>query len=286
MMGSVWAGLAAPREHWLLAGWLPLSAAAWAVHMVVYHGAALGFEVMDRRHWLGRFKVRMVERLGYRDMLPRVLANQCFILLPAMLACEGAGLAFVGGRHLGIVTFVASMLLMGVGHDIVQYATHRFLLHGRRLAWLGHGLHHATGASRSLSACYMAPWDFFLEIVCPYLLPLIALGGGGADPVFQLLVPSLGALGGLYEHSGYDLAAPLRALPAGGTPPVPPSIPGPIARLVAALASSHAHGEHHRRVKVSFSDGFGSPGICDWLFGTRWDLVPETARRNARSRGF
>jgi len=39
------------------------------------------------------------------------------------------------------------------------------------------------------------------------------------------------------------------------------------------LVSSHAHGEHHRVGDVSFSDGFGSPGICDTLFATRWDLV-------------
>ena len=39
----------------------------------------------------------------------------------------------------------------------------------------------------------------------------------------------------------------------------------------ASLISSHAHAQHHRRSSVSFSDGFGSPGLCDTLFGTRWD---------------
>jgi hypothetical protein len=42
--------------------------------------------------------------------------------------------------------------------------------------------------------------------------------------------------------------------------------------LAPSAISSHAHAEHHRRASVSFSDGFGSPGLCDWLFRTRWDL--------------
>jgi hypothetical protein len=36
---------------------------------------------------------------------------------------------------------------------------------------------------------------------------------------------------------------------------------------------------------VSFSDGFGSPGICDAIFATRRDLVAErvpTRTRDAR----
>jgi hypothetical protein len=43
--------------------------------------------------------------------------------------------------------------------------------------------------------------------------------------------------------------------------------------VVAGLITSKAHGEHHRRFDVSFSDGFGSPGLCDTLLHTRWDLL-------------
>lgn len=250
--------------------WLPLAAVAWAVHMVVYHGLALAMEWCDRTGRLRRFKVRRPDGRSYRDVLPRVLVNQCGILLPCMLLCQWTGAAFVGAPHLGIVRFVVNLALLGIGHDVVQYVTHRGLLHQPRFVWLGHGIHHSTNGSRGVSACYMAPADFFLEIVCPYLLPLIAVGGGGSDVLFQLLVPSLGAIGGLYEHSGYDFA--VAAVPA-RTSRAPF-----LARMVASLASSHAHGEHHRRGNVSFSDGFGSPGLCDTLFRTRWDLRPQRLR--------
>jgi len=42
------------------------------------------------------------------------------------------------------------------------------------------------------------------------------LVGAGADIAFQLIVASLGAIGGLYEHSGYDfaMALPRQVCPA------------------------------------------------------------------------
>jgi hypothetical protein len=33
---------------------------------------------------------------------------------------------------------------------------------------------------------------------------------------------------------------------------------------------------------VSFSDGFGSPGICDTIFTTRWDLVGDRGQTRTR----
>jgi sterol desaturase/sphingolipid hydroxylase (fatty acid hydroxylase superfamily) len=182
-------------------------------------------------------------------MLPRVLFNQVFLLLPAMLACEWAGLAFTGAPHLPLFWFFVALPLMAIGHDIVQYIGHAWLLHHPKLAFLGHRVHHSTTASRSISAAYASPADFLLNIVLPYLVPLV-LVGGGADVLFHVLVVSVGALGGLYEHSGYDFSA----------------------KRNGSLISSHAHAEHDRRWRVSFSDGFGSPGLCDWLFRTRWDL--------------
>jgi len=248
--------------------WLPLSALAWAVHMVVFHGVGLGFEWADRRQKLQRFRVRPPERRSYHRLLPRVLFNQCVVLLPCMLACEKFGLAYVGTPHLGAPRFLIDLLLMAIGHDVVQYAVHRGLLHNRRFLWLRHRLHHSTDAARSISACYMSAADFFLEIVLPYLLPLALIGGAGSDMTFHLLMPAMAAVGGLYEHSGYDFSLALRK----------PTTSRPwLRRLLASippvLVSSHAHGEHHRVGDVSFSDGFGSPGICDTLFATRWDLV-------------
>ena len=101
--------------------------------MAVFHGVGLFFEWSDRTGRLASFKVRDVDRLTYVQLLPRVLFNQIFVLLPAMVAFQYAGLAFTGAPHLGALHFVAGMLLMGVGHDIVQYVFHRFVLHQ---AWL------------------------------------------------------------------------------------------------------------------------------------------------------
>jgi sterol desaturase/sphingolipid hydroxylase (fatty acid hydroxylase superfamily) len=244
---------------------LPLSAVVWVGHMLVFHSVGVAFELCDRKGWLRRYKVRDRERLAYLDYLPRVLFNQTFILLPAMWLCERLGLAYTGSKHIGLLWAVVVIVLMTIGHDIVQYFAHRFVMHSPRFRWLGHGLHHSTGASKSITACYMSAPDFFLEIVCPYLVPLIVIGGGTADLGFQLLVASLGALGGLYEHSGYDFAPGIRRSLAAKTSPLLRLIP-------SSLISSHAHGEHHRRSRVSFSDGFGSPGLCDAIFRTRWDM--------------
>lgn len=247
--------------------WLPLSVLTFMVMMAVYHGIGFLFELCDRYGWLKSAKVRNIDRLTYGEMLPRVLANQFFVLLPLMVALQWAGLAFTGAPHLAPLRFVLSLVAMGIGHDIVQYIAHRGILHRPGLMkTLGHALHHSTGASKSISACYMSAADFFLEIALPYLVPLVLIGGGGSDMLFQFLVAGLGAFGGLYEHSGYDFAAPLRQTRFYKSLPQ-------LGRIVEGMITSHAHGEHHRRFNVSFSDGFGSPGICDTLFATRWDKV-------------
>ncbi len=251
--------------------WLPLSVLAWAVQMAVFHGVGVLFEWSDRTGIIAPFKVRDIDRLGYFELLPRVVFNQTLVLLPAMIAFQCSGLAFTGAPHLSFWYFLAGIVLMAIGHDIVQYVLHRFLLHRPGLIRkLGHGIHHSTGASKAISACYMSPADFFLEIALPYLVPL-ALIGAGADVLFQLTIASFGAIGGLYEHSGYDFAVRLRRRNRSG------SRLQPLAWL-SYLVTSKAHGEHHRRSNVSFSDGFGSPGICDTIFKTRWDMT-GTARK-------
>src|SRR5262249_9269581 len=216
-------------------------------------------------------------RTGYADVLPRVLFNQCFILLPSMVLCQALGFAFVGASHLSLGQFLVGFVLMGVGHDVVQYVGHRWLLHNPRFAWLGHRVHHTVDTDLSIGACYMSPGDFLLNIVLPYLLPLIAIGGGRPDLLLQLMGLCLETLGGLYEHSGYD-CSPASAPRAFG---VLSRLGGLLGRLPPALVSSHAHGEHHRLGTVSFSDGFGSPGLCDAIFGTRWKRSLSRARRRA-----
>jgi sterol desaturase/sphingolipid hydroxylase (fatty acid hydroxylase superfamily) len=261
--------------------WLPLSVLVFGIQMIAYHGGALLFEGFDRTKRFAAFKLRDTDRLTYRELLPRVLANQFLILLPAMVLLEVSGLAFVGAAHLSLWHFLLAMALMTVGHDIVQYVFHRFLLHRPGfMRRLGHGVHHATGATKAISACYMSPADFLLEIVLPYLVPLV-LVGAGADIGFHLVVASLGAIGGLYEHSGYDFSVGRQNRSDTGLRPLQHDDPGAnvlgsvLAAVRGILLTSQAHAEHHRRSNVSFSDGFGSPGICDTLFRTRWDLAPD-----------
>ena len=254
--------------------WLPLSVYVWALQMVVFHGVGYAFEYCDRNLILRRAKVRDIDRKSYRQLMPRVLANQVFILLPCMMVMQAVGLCFTGQPHLPLWQFLVSLVVMGIGHDVVQYATHRHLLHRPSLTrMLRHSVHHSTGASKGISACYMSAPDFFLEIALPYLLPLALIGGGGSDILFHSMIAGLGAVGGVYEHSGYDLAALLpREKIAAHTPR--------FVKVIGSLITSHAHGEHHAKGNVSFSDGFGSPGVCDSVFGTRWDMV-ETRRRQS-----
>lgn len=264
-----------PRPVIELPPWLPLSVFAWAVQQLVFHVVGLAFEWCDRTGALRRMKVNDTDHKTYRDLLPLVLFNQCFVLLPSMIATEATGLCF-SGRPLSPAGFLFSLPAMAVGHDVVQYLAHRYLLHQPNIPLmraLRHSVHHATGATKGISACYMSVPDFFLEIVLPYLLPLALIGGGGNDAVFHLLIAGLGAVGGVYEHSGYDFSVGLREAQVKGL-----RYGKDLMNLLAGVLDNRAHSEHHKRANVSFSDGFGSPGLCDTLLGTRWDLHPSKYR--------
>ena len=79
--------------------WLPLSVYVWALQMVVFHGVGYAFEWCDRNKTMRRFKVRDIDRKSYRDLMPVVLFNQCFVLLPCMVFCQAVGLCFTGEAH-------------------------------------------------------------------------------------------------------------------------------------------------------------------------------------------
>lgn len=259
---------------------LPLSVYSWAIQQLFFHATGLALEYCDHSGTLRRYRVRPVNEKSYLGLLPRVLFNQCFILLPSMVIAEAIGLCFTGEISLNVGRFLCSLLVMAVGHDFVQYSTHRYLLHQSSvplMRTLRHSVHHSTGATRGISACYMSAPDFFLTIVLPYLLPLAIVGGGGSDILFHTLVAGLGALGGVYEHSGYDFGTELRQPPPQGHDGKR-SLWMVVSSVAAAALDNRAHSEHHIRANVSFSDGFGSPGICDWMFGTRWDLVSKRRR--------
>jgi sterol desaturase/sphingolipid hydroxylase (fatty acid hydroxylase superfamily) len=254
------------RDQTMTIAFLPLAAQIWLIQMAAYHGFGLWFEWLDRAGVLSRFKTRPVDRKSYIELLPRVLVNQVALLLPAMLLAQWSGLAFVGPAQLSLAEMILGFAGLTISHDVVQYVGHRFVLHRPRLMRrLGHSLHHSTNGSRGISACYMSSADFFLEVVCPYLIPLALIGGGGSDMVFHALAVTAGAFGGLYEHSGYDFGRSLRARAGGGMEDV--------LRMVGKLISSEAHAAHHSRGNVSFSDGFGSSNLCDTIFRTRFDLA-------------
>ena len=259
-------------DHSRIFDGLSFSIAVWGVQMIAYHGFGLWFEWLDQTGRGARFKVRPADRIGYRDLLPRVLFNQTFVLLPAMVLAQALGLAYYGSSHLTTLALVMSCAGLTIGHDVVQYVAHRLVLHDPvNMRKLGHIVHHSTRASRGISACYMSAADFFLEIVCPYLLPLILIGGGGTNFVFHAFIVSAGAYGGVYEHSGYDFGLALRKQPGWR-------------RILGGMLSTEAHGYHHTRGNVSFSDGFGSSNICDSVFKTRWDLMPARERRPEANR--
>lgn len=260
---------------------LPLPVFVWAVQQIAFHAVGFLFEWCDQSGAIRQFKVRETDRKPYGQMLPRVLFNQIFVLLPCMVLSQVLGLCFTDHpKHLPLVQFLASLPAMAVGHDIVQYLSHRYLLHQPIIPLmraLKHSIHHSTDATKAISACYMSAPDFFLEIVLPYLVPLALVRGGGGDVLFHSLIAGLGAVGGLYEHSGYDFSVPLRKSKENEF----------VVRrlglgdLLSKFLDNRAHSEHHIRANVSFSDGFGSPGICDTLLGTQWDIAAKRRNKHA-----
>lgn len=274
-------------------GSLPISIQTWAVQMVVFHAVGLIFEAADRTNAWSRAKVRKTRKSQYMHLLPNVLRNQFLILLPFMYAMELLDLSFTGPASLHPVRFVANLPLMALGHELVQYFGHRYLLHAPNvflMKFFRHSVHHSTRASSAISACYMSGIDFFIEIGCPYLLPLAAVGGGGSGRFFHFLVAGAGAVGGLYEHSGYDFATLFRpSFENLGSKPMTEAEKaealkklededpkGPIIKFatnwLADFLDNRSHLEHHMRGYVSFSDGFGSPGILDQFLRTKWNL--------------
>src|SRR5579863_6748883 len=95
-----------------LPAWMPLSVLTWIVMMAVYHGFGYAFEYCDRTGWLGAAKIRRADRLTYFDLLPRVLFNQVFVLLPSMVALQWFGLAYAGAPHLSVWRFLLNLPLL------------------------------------------------------------------------------------------------------------------------------------------------------------------------------
>eukprot|EP01134_Creolimax_fragrantissima_P002176 CFRG2176T1 len=201
--------------------------------------------------WLRGFKRRKcVSRKLYKEMMPLVLFNQVFVLLPCMTLVAWYGHGFYGNAipvmNPGSFTKIILLLMYSsLGHDIVFYFGHRYILHSRwGLPIFRHDIHHSTKADVALSAVYMHPSDFMLEIIAPYLLPYVLITATHGNVLLDIFIAPLGAIGGVYEHSGYNFLPNIR------------------------LFDTYYHFSHHARWNVSFSDGVGSTNMMDTLFDT------------------
>eukprot|EP00172_Hildenbrandia_rubra_P002608 Plantae.Rhodophyta-Hildenbrandia_rubra.ctg3579.p1 GENE.Plantae.Rhodophyta-Hildenbrandia_rubra.ctg3579~~Plantae.Rhodophyta-Hildenbrandia_rubra.ctg3579.p1 ORF type:complete len:280 (-),score=25.20 Plantae.Rhodophyta-Hildenbrandia_rubra.ctg3579:1652-2491(-) len=224
------------------------SVQAWLLGIGVFHVLGLLFEFLSTFKFAQQWRTISPKGLpAYREMLPLVLQNQVFILLPCMVALEKFGLAFhvtEKQEPASVLKELAGSVLMTFFHDVVFYLGHRFLLHSK---WgyyaLGHNVHHGTKAHSAISSMYMAFPDFVIEIVLPYLVPLVIVSTFCHWYLTMLALP-IGCLGGMLEHSGYNFWPNIKAF------------------------DTTAHGLHHRKLKCSYSDGVGSPNIMDGMFGT------------------
>lgn len=248
---------------------LPLSVVCFLGHFIVFHVGCGLFAWLDERKWFYRMKEMCGDQAHYLDLLPNVVFNQIFLLLPSMYLLERIGWGFQGYDEAQgvfqqtLISYVFSAVFMTVGHDLLFYLGHRFLLHspgGYR--FFRHDLHHSTKASIALSSMYMVPSDYIIEICIPYLVPLCVLR---TDAFFNVMAIALGSVGGMYEHSGYNFF---------------PNLPG---------LSTIAHGMHHARYNCSFSDGVGSSNLMDKAFRTSYQHVypiwaGKTSMRNDKDK--
>ena len=98
----------------------PVSIYIWLVQQVAFHVVGIIFEWCDRNAALQKFKVRVADKAPYKKLLPRVLFNQCFILLPSMIASEAWGVCFTGQtRELCWHHLIKSLLALAAGHDVM-----------------------------------------------------------------------------------------------------------------------------------------------------------------------
>lgn len=227
----------------------------FGVHVVSWHIFAAFFAWLDHTgplgQWPGRLvwhKYKMVKKdnVTYWGMMPVVLFNQFFIMMPSMTLVAYFELGFIG-HVVPYYMFPVHAYLLGVIHDVVFYVGHK-LLHTNFLYKHVHYLHHRSLGGSAASSMYMTPIDFFVEIILPYSVFLALVG---TDTRFDVALASIGSLFAMYEHSGYCFTK-MHAF------------------------DSRMHMSHHSgRLNGSFAEGVGSPGYCDMLFGTQ--LKPDSA---------
>ncbi|KAJ3081096.1 hypothetical protein HK100_009979 [Physocladia obscura] len=244
---------------------------SWIIFMAIFYALSLFFEFCDRfglfreqKHFRGTASSPTFER-----MLPTVLVNQFLILLPSMLVVSSLGgfnyvspaykfsnttnMLLTGSSqgspewyHIGPISLLCTLLFAAAIHEILFYVGHRYILHSRfGYITLNHRLHHSSPTNCAISAFYMTPIDFALEILVPYYGSLgITVYLGLCQPIVAIALLPIGTIGGVYEHSGYNFW---------------PGVPG---------LDTVVHYAHHSKHNCSFADGFGAPSVLDPWFGT------------------
>ena len=223
---------------------------SWLLFMVVFHSLGIMFYYFDKVDLFPRHKQfrGSSSTPTYSQMLPLVLFNQILILLPAMLISEHYSLIFVPNPN--AAPFLPSFIFISIAipqlHEIFFYIFHRYILHSSfGYYFFNHKVHHDSRTHCSISAMYMSPPDFILEILLPYLFPLYLTAKlKYCPPLVCVVVLPFGGLGGLYEHSGYNFFPNIKVL------------------------DTTVHGQHHRMWNCSFADGVGTTSLMDSTFGT------------------
>lgn len=239
---------------------IPVSVCTWLFQLLTFLFAGTIFQLLDHFKLCRSFKTQSNDSVNFWRCFLTAMKNQVFILLPAMIFAENYGLAFFPRRKFHspfyfwisdemldqMVLFLLIGFWMALGHDILFYIGHRFILHSTwGFHYFRHSIHHSTKASCGISAMFMSPEDFLIEIVVPYLFPLF-LASSWMDLRLHSVILSLGTIGGIYEHSGYNFFPFFESF------------------------STMAHFMHHSRYNCSFSDGFGSPCMMDSLLKTSY----------------
>ena len=228
---------------------------SFALGMLVFHGMGTVLQIFDAYGICQQFKeFKATDKMPtYYEMLPQVLWNQIVILLPCMMITGYTRWTVPNENEVNLTANMNMVLkwfcalIIGLsGHEICFYLTHRFLLHSKwGWTFFEHHVHHSAKTHSSISAMYMSSLDFLVEIVVPFLVPVMVVCALNLSDRFTVitLLPS-GTIGGILEHSGYNFLPQF------------------------TLTDTAPHARHHRMKNCSYADGFFAPNILDNVFET------------------
>lgn len=179
------------------------------------------------------------------DILWSGICNLVCVMFPTMmyLAVQDAGYTFTGWCCDSMLDRIKIAIWMMMGHELLFYTCHRYILHSKTgYKLFGHAMHHQSDAGCGATALYMTFPDFALEIVVPYVLPLI-MCPFNIGLIEHVVIVILGMVGGVYEHSGYNF-------------------------FKHYGIDTSFHWLHHGIKGVNFGNGVGTLGILDAVLDT------------------